>query len=129
MRGTDPALYASYMSKTDTQAADGTLAETPIPTTVLLRMGATQGLGDLGVLSSAGLRAEAQANLENEAGDEEGEGRQRVRIECGAEVVTGSEERWTVYEVSWVTLVVLQVVVALVVVACVAEGVMLGMKW
>ena len=41
----------------------------------------------------------------------------------------GSEERWTVYEVSWVTLVVLQVVVALVVVACVAEGVMLGMKW
>lgn len=118
------------MSKTDTQAADGTLAETPIPTTVLLRMGATQGLGNLGVLSDAGLRAEAQANLANEANDQEqSEGTSRLRIECTAEMERASEDRWTVYEVSWVTLVVLQVVVALVLVACVAEGIMLGMKW
>ncbi|KAF2440436.1 hypothetical protein P171DRAFT_435229 [Karstenula rhodostoma CBS 690.94] len=39
------------------------------------------------------------------------------------------EEAWAVYQVSWVSLVVLQVVVALVVVACVAEGVMFGLRW
>lgn len=110
-RTTNPALYESYISKTDRQLLDAaSTAQKPLSTTILLRLAAQQGFQSAGsVLPSPSARDGAE------------------RIECRAE--TGGEEAWSAYQVSWVTLVVLQVVVALVVVACVAEGVMFGMRW
>ncbi|OAG10616.1 uncharacterized protein CC84DRAFT_490789 [Paraphaeosphaeria sporulosa] len=111
LRTANPALYDSYISKTDAQQlAAATTAQKPLSTTILLRLAAQQGFQNLGVV------------LPGAPARDGGE-----RIECRAE--TGGEEAWSAYQVSWVTLVVLQVVVVLVVVACVAEGVMFGMRW
>ncbi|KAK7178190.1 hypothetical protein PSPO01_15756 [Paraphaeosphaeria sporulosa] len=109
LRLSNPALYESYISKMDRQEADAaTSAQKPLSTTVLLRLAAQQGFQHLGVvLPGAPARERAQA-----------------RIECRTEMGEGAE-----YQVSWVTLVVLQLVVALVVVACVAEGVIFGLRW
>ncbi|KAF9735042.1 hypothetical protein PMIN06_000815 [Paraphaeosphaeria minitans] len=113
LRTANPALYASYISKTDAQQlAAATTAHTPLSTTILLRLAAQQGFQNLGVV------------LPGAPPQDGGE-----RIACRAETETGGEEAWSAYQVSWVTLVVLQVVVILVVVACVAEGVMFGMRW
>jgi hypothetical protein len=109
LRLANPALYDSYISRTDKQQLDvATTAQKPLATTV--RLAAQQGFQNLGVVLPGAPPRE-----------------RTDRIECKADV--GSEETWSAYQVSWVTLVVLQVVVALVVVACMAEGVMFGMRW
>lgn len=113
LRHTNPALYESYISKTDERTlSDATAEQKPISTTVLLRVAAHHGFQNLGVV------------LPGVHPDEE----PRERIVCRTED-TDDTEAWTAYQVSWVTLVVLQVVVALVIVACVAEGVMIGLRW
>lgn len=130
LRVSNPALYESYVSKSRTEeqreesktdeeiVAAATQAQRPVSTTVLLRLAAQQGFQNLGVVFPAVGGQKEQQQRENQPPAE--------RIECRTEI---GDEAWSGYQVSWVTLVVLQVVVALVVVACVAEGVMFGLRW
>lgn len=136
LRHTDAELYASYISQTlsaeeeearqrSEASPDATREEKPVETSVLLRIAAAQGFQGWGV-GEGGEYAEG----DEQRGSEDG----GLRIRCWAAETRGSEgeadaERWTVYEVSWVTLVVLQIVVGLVVVACAAEGVVLVWGW
>ncbi|KAF1974267.1 hypothetical protein BU23DRAFT_113129 [Bimuria novae-zelandiae CBS 107.79] len=116
LRHTNPALYESYVTKSDERAvADATAAQKPLSTTILLRMAAAQGFQNLGfVLPSVDARKEEEE-------------RPRERIECRSE--EADAEAWAAYQFSWVTLVVLRMAVALVVVACMAEGAVLGWRW
>ncbi|KAJ4286039.1 hypothetical protein N0V90_013386 [Kalmusia sp. IMI 367209] len=114
LRHTDPALYESYVSSAPSQrlyTSTGTSEQKPISTTVLLRLAAHNKFQNLGVVLPS-------------APEE-----RKDRIECRVEERQEGEERWGAYQVSWITLIVLQITVAVVVVACVAEGVMLGVQW
>ncbi|KAF1958542.1 hypothetical protein CC80DRAFT_14364 [Byssothecium circinans] len=100
----DPTSSPSQTSTHSTPTAQ----ETPLSTTVLLRLAAQRGLQGLGVVLPSSPTQRPQQ-----------------RIVCRAEHV----QSYTTYQDSMYTLLALQIIVAFAVLACVVEGVVLTVRW
>ncbi|KAF2691587.1 hypothetical protein K458DRAFT_2901 [Lentithecium fluviatile CBS 122367] len=111
LRAEKPDLYTEFISHalTTTIAEDATSTdeERPLSTTVLLQLAARKGFASLGVVLPS---APAEKS--------------RERIVCRTEI-----ESSPTYQDSLITLFVLQVIVGLAVLACVAEGITLALRW
>jgi hypothetical protein len=109
-RATKPEQYTHFISQaltaTPSEDATSTDGEKPLPTTVLLQLAVRNGLGNLGVVVPR-----ASATRSGQA------------IVCRTEIHSSSK-----YQDSLITLVVVQVIVGLAILACVAECITLALR-